>query len=73
MVDGRFTDFRWKSGAWDLESDAFKKDGKTNWDLVSIMSPCNAFVPTSARSGDALQWPQWCGHAIWLVLKCMCT
>lgn len=35
VVDGKFTDFRWKIGAWDLESDAFKKDGKTNWDLVS--------------------------------------
>ena len=34
VVDGKFTDFRWKSGAWDLESDAFKRDGKTNWDLV---------------------------------------
>jgi len=34
VVDGKFTDFRWKTGAWDLESDAFKRDGKTNWDLV---------------------------------------
>ncbi len=39
VVDGKFTDFRWKSGAWDLESDAFKKDGKTNWDLVGLL--CN--------------------------------
>ena len=69
MVDGRFTDFRWKSGAWDLESDAFKKDGKTNWDLVSIMSPR---VPASRSSGNALLWPHQCGHAIWLVLKCTC-
>ena len=38
VVDGKFTDFRWKSGAWDLESDAFKKDGKTNWDLVGVLS-----------------------------------
>ena len=43
VVDGRFTDFRWKNGAWELESDAFKKDGKTNWDLVSIISPRDAF------------------------------
>ena len=56
VVDGRFTDFRWKSGAWDLESDAFKKDGKTNWDLVSIMSPRDALVPISGSSGNALQW-----------------
>ena len=53
MVDGRFTDFRWKSGAWDLESDAFKKDGKTNWDLVSILSPCDAPGPVQGSSGSA--------------------
>ncbi len=58
VIDGRFTDFRWKSGAWDLESAAFKKDGKTNWDMVSIMSPRDAFTPTFGSSGNALQWPQ---------------
>ena len=38
VVDGKFTDFRWKSGGWDVDSDAFKKDGKTNWDLVSPLA-----------------------------------
>lgn len=40
VVDGKFTDFRWKNGAWELESDAFKKDGKTNWDLVGPSATC---------------------------------
>jgi hypothetical protein len=40
VVDGKFTDHRWKNGAWDLESDAFKKDGKTNWDLVGCSANC---------------------------------
>ena len=41
VVDGKFADFRWKNGAWDLESDAFKKDGKTNWDLVGSLCICS--------------------------------
>lgn len=40
VVDGKFTDHRWKNGAWDLESDSFKKDGKTNWDLVGCFTEC---------------------------------
>ena len=35
IVDGKFSDYRWKDGAWDLESESFKtKDGKKDWDLV---------------------------------------
>lgn len=38
IVDGKFTDYRWKNGAWDLDSESFKsKDGKKNWDLVRCM------------------------------------
>ena len=37
IVDGKFADYRWTNGAWDLESESFKsKDGKKNWDLVSV-------------------------------------
>ena len=49
VVDGKFADFRWKSGAWDLESDAFKKDGKTNWDLVISLSQKH-MGPVSSQS-----------------------
>lgn len=33
--DGKFRDFRWKGGRWDLSSAAFKNAaGETDWDLV---------------------------------------
>lgn len=33
--DGKFRDFRWSNGRWDLNNAAFKgKDGETDWDLV---------------------------------------
>ncbi|CAL8467037.1 g6573 [Coccomyxa elongata] len=35
VVDGKYSDYRWTNGSWDLESSAFKgKDGKVDWDLV---------------------------------------
>ncbi len=35
VVDGKYSDYRWANGSWDLESSAFKgKDGKVDWDLV---------------------------------------
>jgi hypothetical protein len=35
VVDGKFSDYRWKEGRWDLSLFA-GKDGKTNWDSVCV-------------------------------------
>lgn len=65
IVDGKFTDYRWKNGAWDLESDAFKgKEGKTNWDLVRQPCPINRhFASYTASESDAVvledKWKGW--------------
>lgn len=38
IVDGKFTDYRWTNGSWQLDCEAFKgKDGKVNWDLVRMI------------------------------------
>ncbi|WP_289480300.1 hypothetical protein, partial [Klebsiella pneumoniae] len=34
MGDGRFSDYRWKGGRWDLSLFADPKTGETNWDAV---------------------------------------
>lgn len=34
MVDGRFEDYRWKGGRWDLSLFADSKTGETSWDDV---------------------------------------
>ena len=40
VIDGKYSDFRWTNGSWDLESSAFKaKDGKVDWDLVRPAFP----------------------------------
>lgn len=38
IVDGKFSDYRWKNGRWDY---AEFQDGKgsTNWDAVRFASP----------------------------------
>lgn len=37
IVDGKFSDYRWINGSWNLESSAFKgKEGKVDWDLVRL-------------------------------------
>ena len=69
IVDGKFSDYRWINGSWNLESSAFKgKEGKVDWDLVR--SHEESLHPLS------LQSVMICRHAKYITLgehACSCV